>query len=134
MSHPLVEIPPGTRALVVEDSKATRRIFKSMLESLAIHVTEAEDGQEAMDVLRDRIADLDIVFSDISMPRMDGFALCHTLLQEPWYDGTPVVLVSTQSDAANVIQALKLGADDYLPKPFNLDDLKRIAGRVLTHG
>lgn len=134
MPLPPVVIPPGTRVLVVEDSRATRRIFKSMLESLSIHVREAEDGQEALEMLRDHIAEIDIVFSDISMPRMDGFALCHTLLQEPWYEGTPVVLVSTQSDAANVIQALKLGAEDYLPKPFNLDDLKRIIGRVLTHG
>lgn len=127
-------IPPGTHALIVEDSKATRRIFRSLLEGLGVQVSEAEDGEAALALLERIVGDVDVIFSDISMPRMDGFELCHRLQQADWYDGTPLVMVSTQSDAANVIRALKLGAEDYLPKPFERDDLARITGRVINHG
>lgn len=127
-------IPPDTHALIVEDSRATRRIFRSLLEGMGVRVSEADDGETALALLERSIDEVDVVFSDISMPRMDGFELCHRLQLAPWYDGTPLVMVSTQSDAANVIRALKLGAEDYLPKPFEREDLARITGRVLNHG
>ncbi len=126
-------VPPGTKALVVEDSRATRRIFRNLLESLEVEVEDAPDGQAALERLQRGMDDLNVIFCDISMPRMDGFDLCHRLHQADWYDGTPIVMVSTQSDAANVIRALKLGAEDYLPKPFDREVLARILGRVLSH-
>lgn len=127
-------LPPGLRALVVEDSRATRRIFRSLLAGLDMQVEEAGDGVDALAFLEGHPGETDVIYADISMPRMDGFDLCYRLQQAPWYDGTPLVMVSTQSDAAVVIRALKLGADDYLPKPFNRSDLVRITQRVLRHG
>jgi CheY-like chemotaxis protein len=126
-------IPAGTKALVVEDSAATRRIFRNLLKGLGIECDDAPDGEEALALLQRRLDEFDIIFTDISMPKMDGFELCHSLHQAPWYDGTPLVMVSTQSDASNVIQSLKLGCDDYLPKPFDREVLARIVGRVLNH-
>jgi two-component system chemotaxis response regulator CheY len=127
-------IPPGTRACVVEDSTATRRIFRNLLRGLEVDSLEAGDGEEALELLAGEIGTVDIIFSDISMPKVDGFEFCQRLQQAEWYDGTPLVMVSTQSDADNVIRSLKLGADDYLPKPFDTDVLARIMGRVLCHG
>jgi two-component system, chemotaxis family, chemotaxis protein CheY len=126
-------ISPGTRALIVEDSRATRRIFRSLAEELGMVASEAGDGEEALQAVQANPGVFDIIFTDISMPRMDGFELCHRLQQAEWFSGTPLVMVSTQSDAENVIRALKLGADDYLPKPFDKDVLARITGRVLAH-
>jgi two-component system chemotaxis response regulator CheY len=127
-------IPPGLKALVVEDSAATRRIFRQQLRSLGIDSAEEPDGAAALGRLEREIGEFAVVYSDISMPRMDGFELCYRLHQAPWYDGTPLVMVSTQSDAGNVIRALKLGAEDYLPKPFDVQSLARITRRVLHHG
>ncbi len=127
-------LPPGLKALVVEDSAATRRIFRQQLRTLGIDSDEAPDGAAALERLETEIGDFGLVYSDISMPRMDGFELCYRLHQSDWYDGTPLVMVSTQSDASNVIRALKLGAEDYLPKPFDVQTLAQITRRVLHHG
>ena len=126
-------LPAGIRTLVVDDSAATRRILRAHLESLRIEVSEAADGGEAFETLERDIGSTDLILSDISMPVMDGFELCDRLRGAPWYDGTPIVMVSTQSDAASVIRAFKLGADDYIPKPFEKDLLAQVIGRVLTH-
>ena len=52
-------------------------------------------------------------------------------MQEPWYDRTPFILVSTESDAKNVIKGLKLGADDFLPKPFDKEIVAKVLLRIL---
>lgn len=122
------------RALVADDSKATRRIFRSVFESMGIGITEAADGAEALRILEDEIHEFDLIFTDINMPGMDGFELCHRLQNSEWYDGTPLIMVSTLSDASNVMRALKLGADDYIPKPFDREILTKVIGRVIRHG
>jgi len=127
-------IPPDMHAMVVEDSKATRLIIKKELETLGIKVTEASNGEEALKILKKNIVSFHIIFSDVVMEKMDGFELCHNLQQADWYDKTPFVIISTLSDASNVIKALKLGADDFIPKPFNKEDLLRIIGRVSNYG
>jgi two-component system chemotaxis response regulator CheY len=126
-------LAPGTHALVIDDSAATRRIFRSLLEPLGLTVLEAGDGRAALDLLEQDPHAAKLVFCDISMPRMDGFEFCARLHQAAWYDGSPVVMVSTQSDAPSVVRALKLGADDYIPKPFDRELLARVIARVLHH-
>ena len=117
-------------ALIIDDSRVTRRILRSILETLGIAVTEKNDAKEALVHLENEIASTQIILSDICMPGMDGYEFCHALHEAPWYDGTPIVMVSTQSDASSVIRALKLGADDYVPKPFEMETLAQIIGRV----
>ncbi len=129
----LVSGKKGLRALVADDSKATRRIFRSIFESMGIEITEASDGVEALRLLEDGVGSFDMIFSDINMPEMDGFELCHRLQNSDWYDGTPLIMVSTLSDASNVMRALKLGADDYIPKPFDREILTQVIGRVRRH-
>ncbi len=134
MSPDPVSTTKGLRALVADDSKATRRIFRSIFESMGIGITEASDGAGALRLLEDGNGAFDMIFSDINMPGMDGFELCHHLQNSDWYDGTPLIMVSTLSDACNVMRALKLGADDYIPKPFDLEILTQVIGRVMRHG
>lgn len=114
----------------MDDSVPTRRIFRMILEELGFEVREAVNGKVALEKLKEQIADTLIVFSDISMPQMDGFEFCFRLMQESWYDGTPFVLVSTESDAKNVIKGLKLGADDFLPKPFDKEIVSQVLMRI----
>ncbi|MDR0869618.1 MAG: response regulator [Planctomycetaceae bacterium] len=123
-------LPKNPKAFIVDDSVPTRRIFRMILEELGFEVNEAVNGKAALEKLKGVIADTLIVFSDISMPQMDGFEFCFRLMQESWYDGTPFVLVSTESDAKNVIKGLKLGADDFLPKPFDKDIVAQVLMRI----
>ncbi len=124
-------LPPAPKAFIVDDSVPTRRIFRMILEDLGFTVNEAVNGKAALEKLEGLISETLIVFSDISMPVMDGFEFCFRLMQEPWYDGTPFVLVSTESDAKNVIKGLKFGADDFLPKPFDKEIVAQVLMRIL---
>ncbi|MDR1964192.1 MAG: response regulator [Planctomycetaceae bacterium] len=123
-------LPLHPKAFIVDDSVPTRRIFRTILEELGFTVNEAVDGKAALEKLEKLIEETIIVFSDISMPVMDGFEFCFKLMQESWYDGTPFVLVSTESDAKNVIKGLKLGADDFLPKPFDKEIVAQVLLRI----
>ena len=120
----------GLHVLIADDSQTTRRVFKMRLEELGISVTAAEDGAAALSKIRENTERLDIIFCDIQMPKMDGYELCKTLSESSWFDGTPIVMVSTCSDAKEVIKALKLGADDFIPKPFERDLLVKVIKRV----
>jgi DNA-binding response OmpR family regulator len=118
--------------LIVEDSIPTRRIFRSILQKIGFEVDEATNGKEGLEILEQKMGQYCIIFSDISMPKMDGFELCCTLQRQEWYDGTPFVLVSTESDASNVIKGLKLGADDFMPKPFDQEIAELVVARVMS--
>ncbi|MDR3232644.1 MAG: response regulator [Planctomycetaceae bacterium] len=123
-------LPANPKAFIVDDSVPTRRIFRMILEELGFTVNEAVNGKKALEKLEELIGETVIIFSDISMPEMDGFEFCFTLMQKPWYNGTPFVLVSTESDAANVIKGLKFGADDFLPKPFDKEIVAHVLMRI----
>ncbi|MDR3183232.1 MAG: response regulator [Planctomycetaceae bacterium] len=123
-------LPANPKAFIVDDSVPTRRIFRMILEELGFTVNEAVNGKKALEKLEELIGETVIIFSDISMPEMDGFEFCFTLMQKPWYNGTPFVLVSTESDAKNVIKGLKFGADDFLPKPFDKEIVAHVLMRI----
>ena len=127
-------LPPNPEAFIVDDSVPTRRIFRTILQELGFIVHEAVNGKDALEKLEAKIQDCAIIFSDISMPQMDGFEFCHKLQTASWFDQTPFVLVSTESDARNVIKGLKLGADDFLPKPFDKEIVAQVIERVLQYG
>ena len=126
-------LPVNAKAIVIDDSIPTRRIFRSILEKIGFEVDEAINGHEALELLKKKIDQYCIIFSDISMPKMDGFELCYKLQRQEWYDGTPFVLVSTESDANNVIKGLKLGADDFMPKPFDQEIAELVIARVMSY-
>ncbi|MDR3109450.1 MAG: response regulator [Planctomycetaceae bacterium] len=127
-------LPSNPKAFIVDDSVPTRRIFKMMLTELGFEVEEAVNGRVALDALetkeRGRYV---VIFSDISMPKMDGFEFCYRLQQSTWYDGTPFVLVSTESDSRNVMKGLKFGADDFMPKPFDKEIVAQVIMRVMRN-
>ncbi len=125
-------LPPNAKTLIIDDSVPTRRIFRYILQKIGFEVDEATNGLEALEMLEKKLGQYCIIFSDISMPKMDGFELCYKLQNQEWYDDTPFVLVSTESDAANIIKGLKLGADDFMPKPFDQEIAELVVARVMT--
>src|SRR5690242_20148636 len=105
------------RALVVDDSRAMRLILGRVLRDRWYDVSEAGDGREALDVL---VAGPlpDVVLVDWNMPVMNGLELVQALRQDATYAGVRIVMVTTESEATHVMQAIEAGADEYLFKPF----------------
>jgi two-component system, chemotaxis family, chemotaxis protein CheY len=120
------------RALVVEDFEIMRRNVVATLETLNMQITEAVNGLDALKVL-DENKDIDLVFTDLVMPEMDGFELSEEIRRRTDLRHLPIIVISTHRDAKYVIQALRRGADDYLTKPFTAPLAQRVVERALSH-
>ena len=100
--------------LVVDDSRSTRDIEKSILESYGYSVTLAFDGVDAMHKLQS--GNFDIIISDIEMPNMDGFTLTKKLREDPTYMETPIILVTSRDSDHDKRRGISAGADAYIVK------------------
>lgn len=118
------------RALVVEDYPAMRKAVVETLTGLNMTVIEADNGLTALAKLD--AEPVDIVFTDLVMPEMDGFELCEEIRRRPNVRQLPIVVISTHRDASYVVRALRCGADDYLTKPFGPALAERVAERVTS--
>jgi two-component system response regulator MprA len=108
-----------TRLLVVDDDPALSRTLRRALAIEGYAVDCAGDGIEALDRLGE--SDYDAVVLDVSMPRLDGLAVCRRLRQRR--DRTPVLMLTARDEVRDRVSGLDAGADDYLVKPFALDEL-----------
>lgn len=117
--------------MIVEDNADSRGLLERSLND-TYNVLTAEDGKDAISVLRQN--DVNIVVSDIMMPRMNGLELCNFIKKDIQFSHIPVVLLSAKSTEENIITGLRDGADDYITKPYSLNILKlkieRILGRI----
>lgn len=109
------------RVLVVEDSRTQAESLRDDLEGAGFGVDVAGDGVEALARLRDQ--HFDVVVSDIVMPGMDGYDLCRRLKEDPGSRDIPVVLLTSLSDPLDVVHALETGADNFIRKPYESDQL-----------
>jgi len=105
------------RALVVDDSRAMRMILARVLRENGFEVLEAGDGQEALAVLAG--AELpDVALVDWNMPVMNGLDFVEAVRREPAYEAMHLLMVTTESEATQVVRAIEAGAEEYLFKPF----------------
>jgi DNA-binding NtrC family response regulator len=114
--------------LVVDDEDALRTVLSSELEGEGYAVASAGDGDEAMTVLQEKTFDL--VLLDIKMPRVDGFEVLRFIKER--YPKTKVIMLTGFADLKNAIESKKLGAEDFVSKPYDLVDLLTTIERVLT--
>lgn len=110
--------------LVVEDEPDLRNYLKDTLAEDFKHVYVAEDGLRALEVIRQRHPD--IIVSDIMMPRMNGYEMCKRVKEDVEISHIPVILLTARSDNDSMTTGYKLGADVYLPKPFDIDFLMTV--------
>lgn len=110
-------------ALVVDDSRAIRSVIARMLRGLGWTVSEAGNGQEAVDVLEGLEFPPDIALVDWNMPVMDGFTLVCAIRSEAKFDDMRIMMVTTETEIERVQQALSAGANEYMMKPFTQDSL-----------
>ena len=106
------------KILVIDDEEQIRRALKSILSARHYDVILASNGEEGLDLAIDHSPDL--VILDLAMPDMTGFEVCKEL--RAWYNG-PILVLSVRGSDADKIEALDLGADDYLTKPFSAGEL-----------
>lgn len=107
--------------LVVEDSNTSRDITSHFLQQGGFRVLEAEDGEDALNLLRSRHVDL--ILTDIMMPNLDGWELYREIRNDKSFNLTPFVFLSMLDDIGDQIKGLTLGVDDYLTKPVSPQQL-----------
>jgi class 3 adenylate cyclase len=106
------------RVLVVDDSRTLRRILTQELNSLGItNIAQAGDGLEALALIKRE--DIDLILLDMEMPELDGMGVLTILKQEEMLKSFSVIVISGAEDLSNTIKCIEMGAEDYLPKPFN---------------
>ena len=112
--------------LVADDEKEIRELLRLYLENSGYQVLEAEDGQQALDLIRSKKIDLCLL--DIMMPKLDGYRVLQELRKE---SNIPVVILSAKDADSEKILGLNLGADDYMTKPFNpLEAIARVNSNI----
>ncbi len=120
--------------LVVDDSAAIRKILQRVLRQTGMSIRtihEAGDGQEAIEKLKaNRI---DLVLTDINMPKMDGLQFLAAMKSSADHRHIPVVMITTEGGETKVAEAVRLGAAGYVRKPFTADQIKeKLAGFLET--
>lgn len=106
------------RVLVVDDEPETVKYVSANLRARGYDVLAAQDGRTALKVFGESIVDLIIL--DIMMPGPDGFEVCRAIRQQ---SDVPIVMLSARGQEKDVVRALNLGADDYLTKPFGVEEM-----------
>ena len=104
-------------ALIVDDSTTIRMILRAYLKKLGFDVTEAVNGRDALDRLK-AMTKADVVLVDWNMPEMDGLSFVRAVRADAGYAALPLMMVTTNTERANVSDALDAGANEYIMKPF----------------
>jgi len=116
--------------MVVDDSAAIRKILQRVLRQTGMAIRsihEAGDGQEALELLKTQ--SINLVLTDINMPKMDGIQLLAAMKATPRWHHIPVVMITTEGGESKVSEAVRLGAAGYVRKPFTADQIKeKLAG------
>jgi putative two-component system response regulator len=117
----ILATPPTPVVLVVDDIPANRELLEAQLDQLGYEVRQAGDGVEALEAIA--AEEPDLVLLDIDMPRLDGLAVCERLKADPYRRLIPVVILTAALDRETRIRGIRAGADDFLTKPFDAQEL-----------
>jgi two-component system chemotaxis response regulator CheY len=116
--------------LIVDDQRSMRQLVRSCLHHLGItHISECEDGAEAYESLQHRRVNL--ILSDLNMPRLDGLGLLRAVRGNPLTSKTAFIMLTSRTDASLVQEAVKLGVNNYIVKPFTIESVKKKIEAVL---
>ena len=121
------------KILIVEDEQMLAEILSDTLSDRNFDVNLAYDGVQALDAVKRE--SFDVIVSDIMMPNLDGYSLAKKLRAEGY--NTPILFLTARSATEDVVKGFKIGGNDFLKKPFAIDELivriKALAGRLQTH-
>jgi len=117
------------RILTVDDSRTMRTMLKVALENAGFEVVQAEDGVAGLEAL-DGLTSLDVIITDINMPRLDGFGFIEGVRKEARLRAVPILVLTTESDVSKKTRAREAGATGWIVKPFNAEKLVDAIRRV----
>src|ERR1700754_3962501 len=120
-------LPEKKQVLIVDDEPNLRKILAAQLSRDGYDVLLAEDGEQGLALLREH--HIDLVVNDLKMPKVDGMTLLREALAEQ--PELPIVMITAHGTVDTAVEALKLGAFDYLTKPFDKDEVRQIVGKAL---
>ena len=127
---PRRDTPPGVgHLLVVDDNEMNRDMLSRKLEREGFSVDVAADGRQALEVIRK--TPFDLVLLDIMMPELDGYEVLERMKADPQLRHIPVIMISALDELESVVRCIEIGAEDYLPKPFNPTLLRARIGACL---
>jgi DNA-binding response OmpR family regulator len=106
------------RVLIVDDEPAIRKFVRANLEARDYEALVATDGDESIEIIEKELPDLIIL--DIMMPKMNGFEVCRQVRE---WSQVPIIILSARGGEMDKVKCLEMGADDYITKPFGVDEL-----------
>jgi len=122
-----VVLPEKKQVLIVDDEPNLRKILAAQLSRDGYEVMLAEDGEQGLTMLREH--HIDLVVTDLKMPKVDGMTLLREALREQ--PDLPIVMITAHGTVDTAVEALKLGAFDYLTKPFDKDEVRSVVAKAL---
>ena len=111
--------------LVVDDESEVRSSLREFLEGQDYEICEASDGEEAL--AKTFLEKPHLLLLDLRLPKLDGYQICQTLKGNPITSGIPIIMVTALNSTPNKVKGIEYGADDYVDKPF---DLQELAARI----
>ncbi|MFK0296600.1 HAMP domain-containing protein [Streptomyces sp. NPDC090442] len=130
LSGPAGRLLAGRRLLIVDDDIRNVFALTHVLGRVGIHVKYAENGREGLEVL-DRAPDVSLVLMDIMMPEMDGYEMIRAIRRTPRFADLPIIALTAKAMPGDREKAIESGADDYIPKPVDVDRLLSVVSRLL---
>ena len=117
--------------LIVEDDSFNIHLISALLKKIAdVEITATDDGKEAIGILESGEKAIDVVLLDLHMPKMDGRDVLTAIRQQSKYNNIPIIIISV--DGLDEDELLKLGADDFVLKPFDIDKFAATLAKHLS--
>ena len=117
--------------LTVDDSRTMRDMLAMALNDAGFNVVQAVDGEDGLAVLDAHSSDVDVIITDINMPKLDGFGFIEGVRKDARHRATPILVLTTESDSSKKDRARQAGATGWIVKPFNpvklIDAIRRVA-------
>jgi two-component system chemotaxis response regulator CheY len=125
--------PSDIKILVVDDMAAMRKILKTLLAQLGYkNVDEAEDGKQALEILKQNPNKYGLVITDWNMPNMTGIELVQAIRSDEQLKHLPILMVTAEAKKENVLMAIKAGVNNYIVKPFTAETLKEKMEKIFA--
>ena len=122
------------KILVVDDSSIVRKIIREAADVLEMETIEAIDGIEGLEKIEESYEEIELILLDWNMPRMNGIEFLRFIKKDERYNVIPVMMVTTEGEKENIVQAIKAGASNYLIKPFSMEELQKRILECLGEG
>ena len=113
----------GEKVIIVDDSEMIRNFHSYILKSIGLEIVTALDGADALEKIYSSDGELLICLTDINMPNMDGYTLIERLREDPRYEDLPIIIVSTEDEMQDKQRGFEAGANLYIVKPTDPDQL-----------